>query len=162
MGELTLLSEQEQSEQDRSGQDHSAVPAASSPIPQPDAPSPVCDSWQEILQGVLAIVMILGSLAMVHYYGPLAAQGVPPDDLQKQVHELTAQVEELKQEQAMPAAILNRYRNSVGYIYGVYQIGFPGQRPAVRARVSGTAFIVGNGLLATNRHIAEPWYGDTE
>src|SRR5271165_559725 len=160
MGDLTLLSEQEQSEQEQSEQDRSAV--ASYSAERPDPPSPVCDHWQEILQAVLAVVMILGSLAMVHYYGPLAAQGVPPDDLQKQVHELTAQVEELKQEQAMPAAILNRYRNSVGYIYGVYQIGFPGQRPAVRARVSGTAFIVGNGLLATNRHIAEPWYGDTE
>ncbi|HUO13695.1 MAG TPA: serine protease [Verrucomicrobiae bacterium] len=127
-----------------------------------EPPSPVCDSWQEILQAVLAIVMILGSLAMLHYYGPLAATGVPADDLQKQVHELSAEVAQLKQEQAMPAVILNRYRNSVGYIYGVYQVGFPGQHPAIRARVSGTAFIVGNGLLATNRHVAEPWFGDSE
>jgi len=44
----------------------------------------------------------------------------------------------------------------------VYQVGFPNQRPAVRARVSGTGFLVGNGLLATNRHVAEPWYGDSE
>ena len=73
-----------------------------------------------------------------------------------------AQVEQLKQDQAMPATVLNRYRNSIGYIYGVYQVGFPNQRPAVRARVSGTGFLVGNGLLATNRHVAEPWYGDSE
>jgi len=124
--------------------------------------NPVCDSWQEIVQGVLAVVMLLGALAMVHYYGPLAAQGAAPDDLQKQVHDLTAQVAELKQEQAMPALILNHYRNSIGYIYGVYQVGFPNQHPSVRARVSGTGFLVGDGLLATNRHVAEPWYGDTE
>jgi len=92
----------------------------------------------------------------------MAAQGVPPDDLQKQVHALTAQVEQLRQEQAMPATVLDRYRNSIGYIYGVYQVGFPNQRPAVRARVSGTGFLVGDGLLATNRHVAEPWYGDSE
>ena len=85
-----------------------------------------------------------------------------PSDLQKQVHELTAQVEQLKQDQAMPATVLNRYRNSIGYIYGVYQVGFANQRPVVRARVSGTGFLVGNGLLATNRHVAEPWYGDEE
>jgi serine protease Do len=99
---------------------------------------------------------------MVHYYAPLAAQGAPPDDLQKQVHELTAQVEQLRQDQAMPAMVLTHYRNSIGYIYGVYQVGFPNQRPAIRARVSGTGFLVGDRLLATNRHVAEPWYGDSE
>jgi S1-C subfamily serine protease len=99
---------------------------------------------------------------MVHYYAPTAAQAEPPNDLQKQVSELTAQVDELKQEQAMPAVVLNHYRNSIGYIYGVYQVGFANQRPIVRARVSGTGFIVGEGLIATNRHVAEPWFGDSE
>jgi S1-C subfamily serine protease len=122
----------------------------------------VCDSWQQMIQGVLGIVLLLGALAMVHYYAPLAAQGAPPDDLQKQVHELTAQVEQLRQDQAMPAMVLTHYRNSIGYIYGVYQVGFPNQRPAIRARVSGTGFLVGDRLLATNRHVAEPWYGDSE
>jgi len=75
---------------------------------------------------------------------------------------VAAQVEQLKQDQAMPAVVLNRYRNSIGYIYGVYQVGFPNQRPVVRARVSGTGFLVGKGLIATNRHVAEPWYGDSE
>jgi S1-C subfamily serine protease len=62
----------------------------------------------------------------------------------------------------MPAVVLNHYRNSIGYIYGVYQVGFANQRPSIRARVSGTGFLVGDGLLATNRHVAEPWYGDSE
>jgi S1-C subfamily serine protease len=137
------------------------------PEPAPSAEPPqessiVCDSWQQMIQGVLAVMMLIGALAMVHYYGPMAAQGVPPDDLQKQVHELTVQVEQLKQEQAMPAVVLNRYRNSIGYIYGVYQVGFPNRRPNIRARVSGTGFTVGDGLIATNRHVAEPWYGDSE
>jgi len=122
----------------------------------------VLESWQQMVQGVLAVALILGTLAMFHYYAPLAAQGAPPSDLQQQVHQLTAQVAELEQEQAMPAVVLNRYRNSIGYIYGVYQVGFPDHRPAVRARVSGTGFLVGDGLIATNRHVAEPWYGDSE
>jgi S1-C subfamily serine protease len=129
-------------------------------------PSPVVDCWQQMMQGVLGVIMLIGALAMVRYYAPMTAQGAAPDQqadvLQKQVHELTAQIEQLKQDQGMPAAVLNRYRNSIGYIYGVYQVGFPNQRPAIRARVSGTGFLVGNGLLATNRHVAEPWYGDTE
>jgi S1-C subfamily serine protease len=141
---------------------------------QPDLPDPaskpetsqesniVCDSWQQMIQGVLAVMMLIGALAMVHYYGRMSTQGVPADDLQKRVHELTAEVEQLRQEQSMPAVVLNRYRNSIGYIYGVYQIGFPNRRPSIRARVSGTGFLVGDGLVATNRHVAEPWYGDSE
>jgi S1-C subfamily serine protease len=128
---------------------------------QPES-NPVCDCWQQVVQAVLAIVMFLGALAMVHYYAPMAAQGAPPDDLQKQVHELTTQIEELKQEQDIPSMVLTRYRNSIGYIYGVYQVGFPNEQPSLRARVSGTGFLVGDGLLATNRHVAEPWYGDRE
>jgi len=139
-----------------------APPSAESQPQDPPESSPVCESWQQTVQAVLAVVMFMGALAMVHYYAPLAAEGAPPDDLQKQVHALTAQIDELKQEQAMPALVLSRYRNSIGYIYGVYQVGFPNQRPSLRARVSGTGFLVGEGLLATNRHVAEPWYGDSE
>ena len=141
---------------------------------QPDPPDPapktgtpqesnvVCDSWQQMIQGVLAVMMLVGAVAMVHYYGRSAAQGIPPDDLQKRVHELTIEVEQLKQEQSMPAVVLSRYRNSIGYVYGIYQVGFPNRRPSIRARVSGTGFLVGGGLVATNRHVAEPWYGDSE
>jgi S1-C subfamily serine protease len=85
-----------------------------------------------------------------------------PDELHRQVLQLTEQVAQLRQEQAMPALVLNRYRNSIGYIYGVYQVGFANQPAAIRARVSGTGFLVGEGMLATNRHVAEPWYGDSE
>jgi S1-C subfamily serine protease len=122
----------------------------------------VSDSWTEVIQGLLGVLLLLGAVTMVFYYAPMAVQSVPPDDLQKQVHDLTAQVEQLQQEESMPAVVLNRYRNSIGYIYGVYQVGFPNQRPEIRARVSGTGFLVGDGLVATNRHVAQPWYGDSE
>jgi S1-C subfamily serine protease len=137
-------------------------PDPTRPHDQPEQECKVCETWQQVIQGVLGIVLLLGALIMVHHYGPSAAQSAPPEDLQKEVHELTAQIEQLKQEQAMPALVLNRYRDSIGYIYGVYQVGFPNHRPDIRARVSGTGFLVGDGLLATNRHVAEPWYGDSE
>lgn len=147
--------------------DSSQVPALKA---QPPQESIVSDCWQQMVQAVLGVVLLVVALAMVHYYAPTTAQGEPPSDLQKQVHELTAQVAQLQQDQAMPAVVLNRYRNSIGYIYGVYQVGFANQRPVVRARVSGTGFLisndvgkaVGNVLVATNRHVAEPWYGDDE
>ena len=134
-------------------------------MPEPEVPqesNAVSESWQQTVQVVLGVAMLLGAAATFHYYAPATAQAPPPDDLQKQVHALTQQVAQLEKEQAMPAVVLNRYRNSIGYIYGVYQVGFTDQKPNVRARVSGTGFLVANGLLATNRHVAEPWFGDPE
>lgn len=118
---------------------------------------PACATWSRFLQGALAIFLILATGFFVHNYAP-----PPVNDLHEQVQQLTRQVDQLRQEQAMPALVLNRYRNSICYIYGVYQVGFPQQRPALRARISGTGFVVAQGLLATNRHVAEPWYGDSE
>src|ERR1700685_3499321 len=128
----------------------------------PQESSAVSDSWQQMVQAVLAVVLLLGAVAMFHYYAPVMAEGVQPDELQKQVDLLRQQVAQLEKEQAMPALVLNRHRNSIGYIYGVYDVGCATQPTAIRARVSGTGFLVGDGLLATNRHVAEPWYGDSE
>ena len=140
--------------------------ASSEPDPNhPEQPQPECtvsESWSEVIQGVLGLLLLIGAITLVFHYGPLTAQGTPPEDLQKQVHDLTAEIEQLKLEQSMPAVVLNRYRNSIGYINGVYQVGFPNQRPEIRARVSGTGFLVADGLVATNRHVAQPWYGDSE
>src|SRR6266550_4739107 len=118
---------------------------------------PVCTAWQRLVQGVLGVFLLMGTGFMGYYYWP-----PPTDKLHEQVQQLSQQVDQLKQEQAMPAMVLNRYRNSICYIFGVYQVGFPQQRPALRARISGTGFVVADGLLATNRHVAEPWYGDPE
>jgi S1-C subfamily serine protease len=87
---------------------------------------------------------------------------IPADDLKAQVQQLTGEVEQLKQELAAPSLVLNRYRNSIGYIYGVYRVGFGSDRPLIRTRISGTGFLVGDGLIATNRHVAQPWYGDPD
>ena len=138
------------------------MPDPAPPAAESSSQENVCECWTQMIQGVLGGVLLLGALCMVFYYGPKAAQSTPPDDLQKQVHELTAQVEQLKAEQSMPAVVLTRYRNSIGYIYGVYQVGFANQRPEIRARVSGTGFLVGPDLIATNRHVAQPWYGDSD
>src|ERR1700731_2168269 len=128
----------------------------------PQESNEVSESWQQTVQAVMAIVLLIGAAAMFHYYSPATAQAPQPDDLQKQVRALAQQVAQLEKEQAMPALVLSRYRNSIGYIYGVYQIGFANQPASIRARVSGTGFLVSEGMLATNRHVAEPWYGDSE
>ena len=89
-----------------------------------------------------------------------SSENVALHEMQAELHELTTQVEQLKHEQALPGLVWNRYRGSVGYIYGVYHVGFGTQRPELRVRISGTGFLVGDDLIVTNRHVAEPWYGD--
>lgn len=123
--------------------------------------SVACPSPYSAVQLVIGVLILLGGMATVHN-APMTTQGASRVDLQTQVRELTAQIEKLRQEQSMPALVLNRYRNSIGYIYGVYHVGFANQRPEIRARVSGTGFLVGDSLVATNRHIAEPWSGNSE
>lgn len=119
---------------------------------------PVCTEWSRFMQGILGVALLVGTGFMAHYYAPPAT-----DDLKEQVLQLNHQVQQLKQQQAMPAVVLNRYRDSICYIFGIYNVGFPNQgKPALRARISGTGFLVGDGLLATNRHVAEPWYGDPD
>jgi S1-C subfamily serine protease len=116
------------------------------------------ESWSRVVEIATAALLLVGAALAVRSYVP-SSDGTT---LQNQVSELNQQVQQLKREQGMPVTVLNRYRNSICYVFGVYQVGFPNQPPRLRARVSGTGFVVGKGLLATNRHVAEPWYGDAE
>jgi hypothetical protein len=132
---------------------------------------PVCTTWTRLIEVVLGLFLIVGTGFMAHYYAPPPPLPLPPGpvpapspvtDHREELEQLTREVDELKQEQAMPSVVLNRYRNSICYVYGIYRVSMPGRKPALRARISGTGFVVAEGLLATNRHVAEPWYGDAE
>jgi len=118
----------------------------------------VCGRRRMMHVGVGVSTLLL-AIALV-LCAPMAAPRASGEDLRAQVHELTAQIDQLRQEQSMPALVLNRYRNAIGYVHAVYHVGFANRRPEISARVSGTGFLIGEHLLATNRHIAEPWYGD--
>src|SRR5690349_8202333 len=123
---------------------------------------PVCAAWERTVQAVIGVFLLAGAILAVRYRQPVHNEDLRTNDLRNQVQQLTLQVDQLKQEQAMPAMVLNRYRNSICYIFGIYRVGFPQQKPNLRARISGTGFVISRGLLATNRHVAEPWYGDPD
>src|SRR5216684_2291053 len=120
---------------------------------------PVCTAWPRLVQTALVLFLIVAAAIVARYW---VTPNSASEDMQQQISRLSAQVDELQQEQAMPAQVLNRYRNSICYILGIYQVGFPGQKPLQRTRISGTGFVVADGLIATNRHVAEPWYGDPD
>lgn len=118
---------------------------------------PVCGLWQKAVEVLLGIFLLTSAILIARYY-PAPAK----TELEQQVKTLEHEVQQLKQEQSMPSLVLNRYRNSICYIFGIYRVGYEGKSPLLRARISGTGFVVANGLLATNRHVAEPWYEDPD
>ena len=117
---------------------------------------PVIEMWPRVVQTLLGVLALVGALLMAHYYAPGPSETA---SLQDQVHQLTQQVEDLESQQSFPAAAVNDARESVAYIYGIYHVS---GKDHFRARVAGTGFVVGPGLMATNRHVAQPWYGDRE
>jgi len=119
------------------------------------AESPVVETWQRFVQGLFGVLALVGALVMAHYYAPPETAG-----LQQQVQQLSRQIADLEHRQSFASAAVDDARDSVAYIYGVYHVS--GRAQSFRARVSGTGFVVAPGLLATNRHVAEPWYGDRE
>ena len=87
-------------------------------------------------------------------------------ELNGAVSRLTAQLAQVQNEQEMPATVLRRHRNAICYLYAVYTMEWPAHsvvRTLTRhTRVSGTGFLVANNLIATNRHVAEPWFEDPD
>ena len=113
------------------------------------------ETWQRFVQGLLGVLALVGAVVMAHYYTPPETAG-----LEQQVHQLSRQVADLERQQSFSPAAVDDARDSVAYIYGVYHVSGRGRN--LRARVAGTGFVVAPGLMATNRHVAEPWYGDRE
>ena len=97
----------------------------------------------------------------------LAAHGFSPEsrsdqrDLRAEVARLSAQLQELREERAMPARVMDRDSASICYLYGEYSYQHPAAwtRP-MHIHVSGSGFVVANGWIATNRHVADPGYAD--
>ena len=104
-------------------------------------------------------VLLLGALGMaaLRYRPP---QPVASDDLVKAVAHLNAELQQLRQERGLPALVVSRSSGSVCYIYAVYNFEHGHGIKTVKVHISGTGFVVGDGWVATNRHVAEPWWGD--
>jgi serine protease Do len=82
------------------------------------------------------------------------------------VERLSAQLNDLENQQEMPSIVLKRHRNAICYIYAVYTFEWPTNSVVRRlerhTRVSGTGFLVADDLIATNRHVVEPWFEDAD
>ena len=107
---------------------------------------------------VLAVTLLVGSAAIHH-------NSVRSRQTNEMLTRLSAEVSRLSQEQSMPAVVVARHRSSICYIYALYSMTPPSTRGLlrpVRTRVSGSGFVVANGVIATNRHVVQPWFDDDE
>ncbi len=114
-----------------------------------------------VRQAALPLALVLSAGAL---FERRAAElpSTPPADLQQAVSHLTAELQQLRLERQMPALILNRSSASICYLYAEYTFTHASHltRP-MKIHVSGTGFVVADGWIATNRHVAEPWWGDS-
>lgn len=113
------------------------------------------------------MLRFLGFLWLVFLTALVAIRVVPTHyqrtDLQNQVTHLSAEITRLHQEQSMPSVVLRQHRSAICYIYSVYSFQTAGSSAVQhRTRVSGTGFVVAPGLIATNRHVVQPWYEDPD
>jgi S1-C subfamily serine protease len=109
------------------------------------------------------LVFLLGGLTLAAF-SLAALQHVRAERLANSVTRLTSAVARLQQEHSMPVAVLGRHRGSICYIHAVYSLTRRSplqEAPDVfRTRVSATGFVAAPGIIATNRHVVEPWWGD--
>ena len=103
-----------------------------------------------LLATVLGVV-IAAAIGFSVGYRPSASP-----ELLGEVARLAGEVQRLRQEHSTPAMVLGRHRNSICYIYAVYSLN------GAQVRSSGTGFVVGDGVVATNRHVLEPWFDDPD
>ncbi len=106
----------------------------------------------------MAAMLLAGSAAIHH-------NSVRSRQTNEMLTRLSAEVSRLSQEQSMPAVVVARHRSSICYIYALYSLNPPaghGLLRPLRTRVSGSGFVVANGVIATNRHVVQPWFDDDE
>jgi Trypsin-like peptidase domain len=114
-------------------------------------------AWARRVRWNVLLLVAVNALIFNYYLCYLKSSG-----LRNSILGLTQEVARLKEQQEVPSALLDRYRSSICYIVGIYTVGFPNQPPRKRTRISGTGFMVADHLVATNRHIAQPWYEDPD
>lgn len=115
-------------------------------------------TWQLCSVALSMISLLLPAIFWLRVH----AASQKSEDFTKEIQTLREEVSSLKSEQTIPSALLDQSGSSICYIVGSYKVGFPHQPPALRTRISGTGFVVASGLIATNRHVAQPWYKDRD
>lgn len=85
-------------------------------------------------------------------------------ELLGRVNELDAELKQLRQSDKQPSEIISSARNSVCFIVSSYRLTPSDETPSasLHYRLFATGFLTNNGIVVSNRHVMEPWFGDAK
>lgn len=108
------------------------------------------------------VIFIIGVLVGSHLH-PAKPTLSAESQLAVQVQQLQSGLKRLEAQELAPAQIIAANRNSICFIVSTYRLtaaSAPGFTR--RFRLLATGFLLPGNLVASNRHVMEPWFGDPQ
>jgi len=83
-------------------------------------------------------------------------------ELLTRVNELDAELKQMRKPEKQPSEVISNARNSICFIVSRYRLSVPGEptSPSLRYHLFATGFLTSDGIVVSNRHVMEPWFGD--
>lgn len=85
-------------------------------------------------------------------------------DLLARVNELDAELKQMRKSEKQPSEIISSARNSICFIVSSYRLSASDGPPwpVLHYRLFATGFLTSDGMVVSNRHVMEPWFGDAK
>jgi S1-C subfamily serine protease len=120
-------------------------------------------AWRRAALAITATSLIFAA-GMLAGSRLLVPQKTPSNsgELLGRVNELDAELKQLRKSEKQPSEIISNARNSVCFIVSSYRLTSSDEVPAqsLHYRLFATGFLTNDGVVVSNRHVMEPWFGD--
>jgi S1-C subfamily serine protease len=94
---------------------------------------------------------------------PKQRPAVASPELIRQLNQLDAEVKQLRGSDLQPSNIVALNRDSICFILSSYTLAEPGTSASTLShyRLLATGFLLSGNTVVSNRHVLEPWFGDS-
>ena len=121
--------------------------------------------WRRAALGLVAASVIFAGGLMAGSRLLTSARTSPSSpELLARVNELDAELKQMRKPEKQPSEIISSARNSICFIVSSYRLsasdGPPS--PVLHYRLFATGFLTNDGIVVSNRHVMEPWFGDAK
>ncbi|PYX97803.1 MAG: hypothetical protein DMG62_15715 [Acidobacteria bacterium] len=121
--------------------------------------------WRRAALGIAAAsVVFAGGLVAGSRLITFERTPYPSSELLGRVNQLDAELKQLRKQEKQPSDIISSARNSICFIVSSYRLsasdGPPS--PSLHYRLFATGFLTDDGIVVSNRHVMEPWFGDAK
>jgi S1-C subfamily serine protease len=119
--------------------------------------------WQRAVLGLAAASVIFAGGLMAGSR-LLTSQKTPSTstELLARVNELDAELKQMRKPEKPPSEIISSARNAICFIVSRYRLSVPGEPTSrnLQYHLFATGFLTSDGIVVSNRHVMEPWFGD--